>query len=462
MARLLIIDDEVMLAKNLARFFERAGHTVALAHDGQTGIETTSRINPDLVIVDFQLPDMDGLKVIQTLRTLDPHICAVMVSGHANVSIAVDAMKAGYIDLLTKPISLEHIGQVVDKALAESENRRALAFYHNRNAIQGGLNQLIGQSTIMAQLRAYIATIACNVPQDHSPPPAVLITGETGTGKELIARACHFAGPRANKPFVDINCAALPAHLIEAELFGFEKGAFTDAKARKIGLIESAQGGTLFLDEIGELDLAVQAKLLRVLEGSRVRRLGALQDTAVNVRFVAATNRPLEQAVANGQFRGDLLYRLGVLTVESPALRNRDNDVIELAHFFAAQFSKRYAKPVPQFSESALEALRLHTWPGNVRELKNLVERVILLGSNPEVGVTDLGLSVQLKNPAANELPLIQSAPQSLESLERNALMQALQQTGWNVTQSAKLLGISRDTLRYRIEKFEIHKTDLI
>lgn len=457
MASLLIIDDEVVLAKNYARFFERSGHQVEVTHDGQSGIAAANRLMPDLVIVDFQLPDMDGLEVIQALRASEPQTCAVMISGHANVSIAVDAMKAGYIDLLTKPISLDHLGRIVDKALKELDTRRTLAFYQERSASDASLDRLIGDSPVMQALRARIATIARHEPRDNTSPPAVLIAGETGTGKELIARACHYAGPRAAKAFVDINCAALPAHLIEAELFGFEKGAFTDAKTRKTGLIESANGGTLFLDEIGEMDLGLQAKLLRVLEGSKVRRLGALQDLTVNVRFVAASNRNLQALVDEGRFRADLLYRLGVLTIDSPALRKRGHDVFQLADFFALQFASRYGRKAPRFSAQAQQALQNHSWPGNVRELRNLIERVLLLSQSEVIEVQDLGLpqaSVLVPTP----VPAAQSSggTGTLEELERQCLVQALEQTGWNVTQSARILGISRDTLRYRIDKYEL------
>ena len=465
MPSLLIIDDEIVLAKNLAKLFERQGHTVAVAHDGQSGIEQASRLTPDLVIVDFQLPDMNGLEVIHALRRFDSQISAVMISGHASVAIAVDAMKAGYIDLLTKPVSLEHLSQIVNKALTELTNRRALAFFQGRVASEAGLSQLLGDSAAMQALRQRIATIASHEPTDNSPPPPVLITGETGTGKELVAKACHFAGPRADKPFVDINCAALPAHLIEAELFGFEKGAFTDAKARKIGLIEAAHGGTLFLDEIGEMDLTLQAKLLRVLEGFKVRRLGALQDTSVNVRVVAATNRSLQASVDRGTFRADLLYRLGVLNIESPALRDRGNDAVILAASFATQFANRYGKPAPVLSEASRSALLGYHWPGNVRELRNIMERVLLLNHQTVIEPADLNLPAAVQANTHHQSLNRGSADKetsvsSLEDVERTCLLQALEQTGWNVTQSARLLGISRDTLRYRIEKHQLNRSN--
>jgi DNA-binding NtrC family response regulator len=310
----------------------------------------------------------------------------------------------------------------------------------------------------MQALRDLVRTIALSEPADGSPGAPVLVLGETGAGKELVARACHYAGPRAAAPFVEINCAALPAHLIEGELFGHEKGAFTDAQARKIGLIEAADGGTLFLDEIGELDLSLQAKLLRVLENFRVRRLGALQDRLVNVRVVCATNRDLDQLVEAGRFRADLLYRLRVFQINIPPLRARGDDVLLLARRFLAQMAQRYGKAPPMLDASACDALRAHTWPGNVRELRNVVERAVLLNQGQPLGAADLALGPR---PAAPRAPSATQGPAggaSLEAVERQHLIQALEQAQWNVTRAARLLDISRDTLRYRIEKHGLQR----
>ena len=337
MAMLLIIEDEAVLARNVARFFEKLGHTVEVAHDGPAGVEAARRVMPDVAIVDFQLPGLDGLEVIGALRKIDAELRCVMVTGHASVPVAIDAMKAGYMDLLTKPVALASLKAVVDRALAERGTRRALDYYQKKEANESSLEALAGDSAPMQALRDLVRTMALSEPADGSPGAPVLVLGETGAGKELVARACHYAGPRAAAPFVEINCAALPAHLIEGELFGHEKGAFTDAQARKIGLIEAADGGTLFLDEIGELDLSLQAKLLRVLENFRVRRLGALQDRLVNVRVVCATNRDLDQLVEAGRFRADLLYRLRVFQINIPPLRARGDDVLLLARRFLAQ-----------------------------------------------------------------------------------------------------------------------------
>ena len=458
MAMLLIIEDEAVLARNVARFFEKLGHTVEIAHDGPAGVEAARRVMPDVAIVDFQLPGLDGLEVIGALRKIDAELRCVMVTGHASVPVAIDAMKAGYMDLLTKPVALASLKAVVDRALAERGTRRALDYYQKKEADESSLEALAGDSAPMQALRDLVRTMALSEPADGSPGAPVLVLGETGAGKELVARACHYAGPRAAAPFVEINCAALPAHLIEGELFGHEKGAFTDAQARKIGLIEAADGGTLFLDEIGELDLSLQAKLLRVLENFRVRRLGALQDRLVNVRVVCATNRDLDQLVEAGRFRADLLYRLRVFQINIPPLRARGDDVLLLARRFLAQMAQRYGKAPPMLDASACDALRGHTWPGNVRELRNVVERAVLLNQGQPLGAADLALGPR---PAAPRAPYATQGPAggaSLEAVERQHLIQALEQAQWNVTRAARLLDISRDTLRYRIEKHGLQR----
>jgi len=457
MATLLVIEDEQVLAKNMVRFFESLGHIAEAAHDGVTGVQAAARLHPDVVIVDFQLPGMDGLEVIRALRQADDPPRIVMVTGHASVTLAVDAMKAGSMDLLTKPVTLASLREVVERALRERGEQRALHFYRQREASHSSLQALVGDSPDMAALRAMVQKLARLEPTDNTPAAPILIIGETGTGKELVARACHQAGPRADAPFVEINCAALPAHLMEGELFGFEKGAFTDAHARKMGLIESADGGTLFLDEIGEMDLGLQAKLLRVLENFKVRRLGAVSHRQVNVRIVAATNRDLDAQVREGRFRSDLLYRLRVFQIQIPPLRARGDDVLQLAKHLLHQQSLRYGQGPLSLEPAAVQALRAYAFPGNVRELRNLLERAALLQSGGVIRVADLAL------PAVNAAAAVASAPAnpaaveggatSLEAVEREHLVRALEAHHWNVTRAAKSLDISRDTLRYRMER---------
>ena len=456
MASLLIIEDEEILAKNIARYFEKLGHSAEVVHDGAEGVEAAERLQPDVVIVDFQLPGMDGLEVIRALRKFDDPPRIVMVTGLASVSLAVDAMKAGSMDLLTKPVTLTSLRAAVERALAERGERRALDSYRQRDAREASLDALVGQSPAIQAVREMVRSFAAIEPADHTPTAPILVLGETGTGKELVARACHQSGPRARGPFVEINCAALPAHLIEGELFGHEKGAFTDAHTRKAGLIEAADGGTLLLDEIGELDLSLQAKLLRVLENLRVRRLGALQDRPVNVRIVAATNRDLDEQVRAGKFRSDLMYRLKVFQITIPPLRERTGDVPLLAGHFLRQLALRYARPELRLDDTAMMALEAHDWPGNVRELRNVLERAVLLQRTAVIRAADLLLPVASAAAAATNA--LAAGPSSLEAVEREHLLRALEACRWNVSQAARKLAVSRDTLRYRMERHGLQK----
>jgi two-component system, NtrC family, response regulator AtoC len=456
MAHILVIEDEITLAKNVARYFEKYHHTVEVANDGPQGVEIAKRAMPDVAIVDYQLPGLNGLEVIRALRANDNQIRIVMVTGHASIPLAIDAMRAGSFDLLTKPVSLASMRSVVERALAETGHRKALDYYQRREANEGGLDALVGESAVMVALRDLVRTLATSEPTGRLPVPPILVLGETGSGKELVARACHFVGPRAKAPFVEINCAALPAHLMEGELFGYEKGAFTDAQTRKIGLIEAADGGTLFLDEIGELDIDLQAKLLRVLENLKVRRLGALQDRVVNIRIVAATNRDLDKLVAAGKFRSDLLYRLRVFQINLPPLRSRGADTMLLARRFITQFAAHYGKTAPELDASAVKAIENNSWLGNVRELRNVIERAVLLAKSAQLSAADLGLAIVQPSPAwmpKAEISTASGGMNSLEASERQHLIAALQYAGWNVTKAARALDISRDTLRYRIDK---------
>ncbi|MEW5787564.1 MAG: sigma-54 dependent transcriptional regulator [Pseudomonadota bacterium] len=449
---ILIIEDEATLAKNMSAYLARYGYEVVTADTAEDGLAELERSKPDLVLLDFHLPGMDGMAALARLSEGSPGLPVIMITGHGTVELAVDAMKAGAYDFLTKPVSLAKLRLLVDRALGESKRAQALTYYQQRDARAGGLDSLLGDSPAMLDLKARITQLlqAERALRD-SDAPAVLITGETGTGKELAARALHFGGPRAGQPFVEINCAAIPAQLLESELFGHERGAFTDARERKIGLVETASGGTLFLDEIGDLDLGLQAKLLKLLEEKTVRRLGNLRDQKVDVRIVAATHQPLESRVREGRFRADLFYRLRIVELAMPALRERGDDVLVLARHFLAHHAARYGRRPLLPSPQAEARLAAHPWPGNVRELRNLMEQAVLLCPGPLLEAEHLRLAAppSMPGPAAAAA----DAGRTLDEMERNALLDALHKTSWNVTQAARLLGISRDTLRYRIDK---------
>lgn len=463
----LAIEDEVTLGRNIKTYLERRGYQVCVATTGQDGLNLFDSFKPDFVIVDLRLPDISGLDVLKQVHERDPDVRIILMTAHGSVQAAVDAMKAGAYDYLSKPIILSDLKRVLDRAIGEEKRESALTYYHGREAAQGELSAMIGDSAPMRALKKRVhQLLAAEASLTEQNAPAVLVTGETGTGKELVARALHFEGKRRGAPFIELNCAALPQHLVEGELFGHERGAFTDAKDRKLGLVEAAEGGTLLLDEIGEIDLSVQAKMLRLLEDRTVRRLGGLRDRQVNVRIVAATNRDLEQLVQDGAFRSDLYFRLRVLQVAIPPLRERGGDIMLLANHFLVEHSRRYHKAGLRFGASVDELLSRHNWMGNVRELKNTIEQAVLLASTDTIEPADLSLSLRTTAPAhgataAGATPLeLPADGLDIESVERRLVEQALERTGWNVTGAAKLLGLSRDTMRYRIDKFGITRPD--
>jgi DNA-binding NtrC family response regulator len=450
----LIVEDETVLAKNISNYLMRAGYDCHVVDRAEQAFAELERFKPEAVLLDFNLPGMNGVDAIDKLRAIDPKLKIIMITGHGSVELAVDAMKAGAYDFLTKPISLSKLKLLLDKALSEARQTETLSYYQAREAHQGGLDKLIGESAPMRRLReALRQLIRAEESLQDTDAPAVLIAGETGTGKDLVARALHTEGPRRNQPFVEVNCASIPSQLLESELFGYERGAFTDARARKLGLVETASEGTLFLDEIGDMELSLQAKLLKLLEEKTVRRIGSLRDQQVNVRIIAATHRPLERLVEEGRFRSDLYFRLRIVHLQVPPLRAREDDVLLLAKHFLSVQGKRYRKPDLALTAEAQAKLREHNWPGNVRELRNVMEQAVLMTSDPLIHSSAISL-VATRSPDAESGDV--ARPRTLDALERSALLDALEQTDWNVTKAARLLGISRDTLRYRIEKFQI------
>ncbi len=457
-ALVLIVEDELLLARNVKTFLERKGCTVdhaATLADARAAVE---RVQPDIVLVDHNLPDGFGLDFIREIRAKDRWTKLVMMTAFGGVDVAVAAMKGGADDYLTKPVPLDEIAIIVDRLVRQSRVENALQFRQDREHV--GLARIIGQSAPMRTLKQRIRMLTAAElqadPTGQRPGPPVLILGETGTGKELIARALHSEGPRAQRPFVELNCAALPEQLIESELFGHEKGAFTGATDKKIGLFQAADGGTLFLDEIGELPLAQQAKLLKAIEEKAIRPVGSVRERPVNIRLVAATNAGLTEKAARGEFRSDLLYRLNTIVLDVPPLRARDEDILLLADRFTGEFRQLYKRHTLTLADSARRALTRHDWPGNIRELRNVIENACLMATGSQIEATDLALGAP-RRPVADSA---ETKPGGLVEAERQMIVDALRQHAGNVTNAARMLGVSRDTLRYRMEKFALSRTE--
>ncbi|WDT78011.1 MAG: sigma-54 dependent transcriptional regulator (plasmid) [Candidatus Manganitrophus sp.] len=460
----LIIEDETTLARNMKTYLERYGYEVRIAQSAEEGFRQLDSFKPDVILLDLQLPGMSGLDALARIKERDAQVKIVIITAHGNIETAVDAMKAGAYDFMNKPLVLAKLKVLLDKAVGQSKLEGTLSYYREKEAGESTLSALIGESPPMRSLKHQIEQIIDSERKlTEGDPPAVLITGETGTGKELAARALHYNGPRKNGPFIEINCASIPTQLLEAELFGYERGAFTDAKEKKIGLFQAAEGGTLFLDEIGEIEISLQAKLLKALEDKVIRRIGNIREQKVDVRIVTATNQSLEEAVRQGRFRSDLFFRLRIINLELPPLRSRGNDILLLADHFLKIQSRRYGKQGMRFSPEAGKVLLNYSWPGNVRELRNMIEQTVLLSRDSVIAPEQLSLltgfikinQVDRQKENMDRFPLpLQGI--SLEKVERDFVLQALEQTSWNVTQAAKLLGLTRDTLRYRMDKYKL------
>ena len=447
-ATLLVVDDEALLRWSLRERLTQDGHTVLEAGTAAEALEQAAN-NVDLILLDFKLPDGDGLSVLQRVKQTSPDTLVILMTAYSTVENAVQAMKLGAYHYVNKPFNIDEVALLVEKALETSQLRREVKTLRSNQEREFGFAAIIGESPAMRQVKALLARVA------DSPASTVLLTGETGTGKDLAAKAIHYNSGRSTKAFVNITCSALPEQLLESELFGHERGAFTDARQQKRGLFETADGGTVFLDEIGEMTPALQAKLLRFLEEKTFKRVGGLSALRVDVRVIAATNRNLEDEVTAGKFREDLFYRLQVMPIALPPLRERRGDVPLLAGFFLDRFNREFRKRVRGLSAPANGVLEQYGWPGNVRELRNAIERAMLLIEGewlePE-HFTTLTRSV-----AVTQFRLPPEGV-NLDEVERQLLMQALERANGNQTQAAQLLGINRDQVRYRIEKFGLTK----
>ena len=456
MAAILIVEDEAVFGKSLARFLSGAGYDCTLKSRAEDGLHVMEEVSPHAVLLDVRLPGMDGLQALRAFQQQDADLPVIMVTAYGTIETAVEAMRAGAADYLCKPLDLQEVRLVLERALDNARNRRRLSYYQGREAALAERTRMVGDCPAMQQVFRLVDRFTRIGSGSAGEMPTVLILGETGTGKGLVARAIHAQGPASQGPFVEVNCTTLPRDLIEAELFGYEKGAYTGATESKPGLAEAAEGGTLFLDEVGELPLAVQVKLLQLIENKAVRRVGGLRTRNIPMRIIAATNRDLEALSGDGTFRQDLLYRLKVLPVELPPLRRRGGDVLLLAEHFLRTFSRKYATPGNRLSPAAVEALCGYDWPGNVRELAHVMERAVLLSDRPVIGAEFIGLPEGIGNrpdaaPEENGLSDL-----TLEEAERRLISEALTASKGNVSEAARRLGISRETMRYRLQKHAI------
>jgi DNA-binding NtrC family response regulator len=450
-ARVLVVDDEKLIRWSVAERLQRDGYEVLSAESGEQALELLASAPPDLMLLDVRLPGIDGVETLQRALSLHPELAVLMMSAHSTVDIAVDAMKHGAVDFLVKPFPFQALDAAVERAIATARTRREIATLSGDKRGASALEAIVGGSVAMEQLRNMIGRLAT------SETTTVLIEGESGAGKEVVARAIHFQSARADRPFLQVNCAALPEHLLESELFGHERGSFTDAHTQKRGLFESADGGSVMLDEIGDLPPGGQAKLLRLLENKTFRRVGGVQELRCDVRVMAATNVDLEERVSEGRFRSDLFFRLNVVRVIVPALRDHPEDVPTLAAHFIARFNHEMKRQVRGVTAPAMEMLRAYQWPGNVRELRNVIERAFILHAGADE-IRPEHLSPELRKGAPPKRPekIVPNMTEEglvLDDVEKKLIAEAMERASGNQSKAARLLGVSRDTLRYRLKK---------
>lgn len=446
MQSILVIDDEKNMRWVLERGLKPLGYRVETAASGLEGVEKARLNEPDLVIVDLKMPGIDGLDTLKRLKESYPKLPVIMITAHGTVETAIEAMKCGAVDYIMKPFDLEEIKIVIEKNLAVRELVKEVDYLRSELNLKYNGQSIIGQSAAMEKVFALVDRVA-----DSS--ATIMIYGESGTGKELVARAIHHNSSRKDKPYIQVNCAALPETLLESELFGHEKGAFTGAVARRPGRFELAHRGTLFLDEIGEISPAMQAKLLRVLQEKTFERVGGIESVKVDVRIVAATNRDLTAAIETGAFREDLYYRLNVIPIHLPPLRERKEDIQLLVRYFLDKLDVK--KRIQEVTPEAMQALVNYQWPGNVRELENVIERAVIIAGGDAITLEHVPFNNRPK--ATGRQSIISEIPEdgiSLEEVEKLLLVKALAKAEGNQTRAAQLLRISRPTLLYRMEKY--------
>jgi two-component system response regulator AtoC len=450
---ILIVDDEHLIRWSLEKDLREAGYETRQAATGEEALEMMDKSEPDVVLLDLRMPGLDGFGVMKEAEKRNLRPLFIIVTGIGDVKTAVRAVNEGATDYICKPFEIEDVMLRIEMAVETARMQRELTSLKDEIKSHYGFENLIGESAVMQHVFSTVRKVAA------SKFSTVLLQGESGTGKDLIARTIHMLSDRSEAVFLDINCSAFPESLLESELFGHEKGAFTGAQSQKKGLFEMADGGTMYLDEIGDMPLNLQGKLLKAIEAKSFRRVGGTREITVDVRIVAATNRDLKAAVAAERFRNDLFYRLQVIPIYLPPLRDRGDDIPKLVEFFIERFNEEFKKNVSGVSPEAMEALKHHSWPGNVRELKNIIERVLILETSDRIELSDLPPEIIKKEEAKTGGVFLDTFPAgglSLEDVERQLIEKALAAANGNQTKAAELLGVSRDTLRYRIQKFEL------
>src|SRR5580704_4137867 len=471
--KILVIDDERLVRWSLRQKCEEWGYHVVEAAAGEPGLHLVQHESPDLVLLDVRMPDLNGIQVLEQLKKTPDAPAVIMITADPQLDDVKTALKLGAYDFIGKPVDFEELHVTIQNAVEASRLRTEVKSLRGEVRRNTGYHEVVAVSPKSMELMSFVQKVAA------SEATTILIQGESGTGKDLVAKTIHYESTRQDGPFVAINCSAIPETLMEAELFGHEKGAFTDAKALKKGLFETAHGGTLFLDEIGELSPLLQAKLLRVLEDQMIRRVGGVRDLQVDVRVIAASNRDLEIGVREGQFRQDLYYRLAIIAIFIPPLRDRKEDILPLVDFFIDRYNRRFRKSIRGITEETRYLLHSHNWPGNVRELRNTIERGMILEEEQFLRPVYLPFSVgesggrtlfERTSPAdgGHKLPNGRMLPRlyipecgtSLEEVEHSMVELAMSQSGGNQTNAAKLLDISRDALRYKLKKFGLARAD--
>ncbi len=454
--RILIVDDETLIRKSLGQVLSRKGYDMTAAASGAEARRLFAPGEFSLVLLDLRLPDASGIDLLREFKAAQPDLLVIMMTAYGSVETAVEAMRLGAYDYVNKPFKSREIEVIVRLALDADQLKREVRELREEALGPFGIKNIVGRDPAMERVFGMVRKVAQNS------DVTVLIQGESGTGKEMVARAVHAESQRVARPFVGINCAAIPGNLLESELFGYERGAFTDAKARKIGLVERAQGGTLFLDEIGDMDVQLQAKLLRVLEERTIRRVGGLEQIPVDVRVIAATNQDLEDRLRAGRFREDLYYRLKIISIPLPALRERKADILPLAQHFIQEANRKFHKSVQGFTREAEALLLEYPWPGNVRELKNTIERILILEDTQWIAPEHLPPETLRGRSAGEDEVWIPQEPEILRGISydgvlddvgRHLIREALRLSRSNKAQAARLLSLDRGTLRYQIKR---------